>query len=280
MYEVKDKGRDGIVVFDQEVAERVEKNLEIERLLHNALVNNELLLNYQPQYNRDHKIEGCEVLLRWVNDDLGSVPPNEFIPIAEKTGLIINIGNYVIEESFKVLSEWSDKGIDLKQLSINVSMRQFFYQGFTNDVERLSEQYLTPEMRKKIVFELTESVMAEELDTLVNIMNQLKGEGFSFSIDDFGTGYSSLGYLRKVPLDEIKIDRSFIEELSVNVSDQSMIEMILNLSKTFGLKVVAEGVETQEQEDILVKGNCDLLQGFLLSKPVSREEFEALYAGQ
>ena len=119
--------------------------------------------------------------------------------------------------------------------------------------------------------------MAEEIDTLVNRMGQLKSNGFSFSIDDFGTGYSSLSYLRKVPLDEIKIDRSFIEELTVNASDQSMIEMILNLSKVFGLKVVAEGIETKEQEEILIQGDCDLLQGYLLSKPVSQQEFEALY---
>ncbi len=280
MYEVKDKGRDGVVVFGDEVAERVERNLEIERLLHNALNNKEFILNYQPQFNKAHKIEGCEVLLRWNSEELGAVPPAEFIPIAEKTGLIIEIGNFVIEESFKVLRDWHAQDINLKQISINVSMRQFFYHGFKNDVERLSQKYLDKELRNKIVFELTESVMAEELDTLVEIMESMKNNGFSFSIDDFGTGYSSLSYLRKVPLDEIKIDRSFIEELTENTSDQSMIEMILNLSKVFGLKVVAEGIETQEQEDILVQGNCDLLQGYLLSRPVSREQFEALYASQ
>ena len=280
MYEVKYKGRDGVVVFGDEVAERVERNLEIERLLHNALNNEEFELYYQPQYSKDHKIKGCEVLLRWNNAELGAVSPAEFIPIAEKTGLIIEIGNYVIQESFKVLRDWYEQGISLEQMSINVSMRQFFYHAFKDDVERLSQQYLDAELRSKVVFELTESVMAEELETLVTIMESMKNQGFSFSIDDFGTGYSSLSYLRKVPLDEIKIDRSFIEELTENASDQSMIEMILNLSKVFGLKVVAEGIETPEQEEILVKGNCDLLQGFLLSRPVSREEFEALYAKQ
>lgn len=277
MYEVKHKGRDGIVLFGQDVAEKVEKNLEIERLLHHALINDEFLLNFQPQLDRQRRVVGCEVLLRWNNPELGWVSPVDFIPIAEKTGLIIDIGSYVIEQSFKVLRDWHKEGLDLKQMSINVSMRQFFYQGFIADVERLSDKYLTPELLNKVVLELTESVMAEEFETLVNSMNELKGKGFSFSIDDFGTGYSSLSYLRKVPLDEIKIDRSFIEELSENSSDQSMVEMILNLSRVFGLTVVAEGIETADQENILVNGNCDLLQGYLFSKPLEREAFEAFY---
>jgi len=277
MYQVKDKGRDGIVLFGQEISERVERNLQIERLLHRAIKKNEFYLNFQPQFDKDHNIAGCEVLLRWKNDKLGMVSPLEFIPIAEKTGLIIDIGYWVMEQSFKTLNDWLSHGIDLKQLSINVSMRQFFFQSFPDEVDQLCQQYLSNASCRRITFELTESVMAEELDRLVSIMQQLKAQGFSFSIDDFGTGYSSLSFLRKVPLDEIKIDRSFIEEITTSKSDQSMIEMILNLSRVFGLKVVAEGVETQEQEDILLQGNCDLIQGYLLSRPLSREGFEAFF---
>ena len=277
MYEVKHKGRDGIVVFGSEVAEKVERNLDIETQLHNALSNNELTLNFQPQLDREHKVAGCEVLLRWHHDQLGHVSPAEFIPVAEKTGLIIDIGNYVIEESFKTLRDWSKNGIELQQLSINVSMRQFFHHAFIDTVERLSHHYLDEQLRRCIVFELTESVMAEEIESLVGSMNSLRDKGFRFSIDDFGTGYSSLSYLRQVPLDEIKIDRAFIEELTENASDQSMIEMIMKLSKVFGMKVVAEGVETREQETILLNGNCDLLQGYLYSRPLSREAFERFY---
>ena len=280
MYEVKHKGRDGIVVFGSEVAEKVERNLEIETQLHHALTNNELTLNFQPQLDREHKVAGCEVLLRWHHEQLGHISPAEFIPIAEKTGLIIDIGNHVIEESFKTLRDWYKEGIELKQLSINVSMRQFFHHAFIDTVERLSHHYLDEHLRRCIVFELTESVMAEEIETLVGSMNRLRDKGFTFSIDDFGTGYSSLSYLRQVPLDEIKIDRSFIEELTENASDQSMIEMIMNLSQVFGMKVVAEGVETPEQESILLNGNCDLLQGYLFSKPLSREAFERFYREQ
>ena len=277
MYEVKHKGRDGIVVFGTEVAEKVERNLDIETQLHFALLHNQFSLNYQPQLDKEHHVAGCEVLLRWHHEKLGNVSPAEFIPVAEKTGLIIDIGNYVIEESFKVLREWREEGIELQQMSINVSMRQFFHQSFTETVERLSEKYLDDELRRCIVFEMTESVMAEEIDTLVSSMNRLQGQGFSFSIDDFGTGYSSLSYLRQVPLDEIKIDRSFIEELTENSSDQSMIEMFMNLSKVFDMKVVAEGIETAEQESILRNSDCDLLQGFLFSRPLTKEAFESYY---
>jgi len=280
MYEVKNKGRDGIVVFGSEVAEKVERNLEIETQLHHALTNYELTLNFQPQLNRDHQVAGCEALLRWHHDTLGHVSPAEFIPVAEKTGLIIDIGNYVIEESFKTLRDWYSRGTELQQLSINVSLRQFFHHNFIETVERLSHHYLDEQLRRCIVFELTESVMAEDIESLVSSMNRLRDEGFRFSIDDFGTGYSSLSYLRKVPLDEIKIDRSFIEELSENESDQSMIEMIMNLSQVFGMKVVAEGVETAEQEAILLNGNCDLLQGYLFSRPLGREAFEKFYKEQ
>ena len=280
MYEVKDKGRDGIVVFGKEIAERVEKNLQIERLLHSALENDEFFLNFQPQFNTAHEIVGCEVLLRWNNKELGFISPADFIPIAEKTGLIIDIGTYVLEESFKALRDWEKSAIDLKKLSINVSMRQFFDQNFLTDIEKLTEKYLSSELTKKIVLELTESIMADEINKLIDIMNLLKAKGFSFSIDDFGTGYSSLSYLRQVPVDEIKIDRSFINELTTSKSDRSMIEIILNLSKAFKLKVVAEGVETKEQEEILLQHKCVLFQGFLFSRPLLREDFEELLRNQ
>jgi len=277
MYEVKDKGRDGIVVFGKEISERIEKHLEIERLLRHALVNKEFYLHYQPQYNQEHQIVGCEALLRWQSEELGAISPADFIPIAEKTGLIIDIGNFVIEEAFSTLKKWHTNGINLESISINVSMRQFYHHRFHDDIDRLRQQYLTPDLCKKIIFELTESVMADELDKLINLMNQLKTHGFMFSIDDFGTGYSSLAYLRKIPLDEIKIDRVFIEEITTNTHDQSMVELILNLSKVFGLKVVAEGIENQQQEELLLQAGCEIFQGFLFSKPLGQKSFENIY---
>jgi diguanylate cyclase (GGDEF)-like protein len=277
MYEVKDRGRDGVILFSDDVSERVEKNLEIERLLHFSLENNEIYLNYQPQFDKDQHIVGCEVLVRWQNRELGAVSPERFIPIAEKTGLIIEIGNFVIEQALKTLAEWESKGISLQSLSINISMRQFFYHSFVRDVKRLCQQYLEPEQVQKIVFEVTESTLADELDKLVEIMQELRSDGMSFSIDDFGTGYSSLGYLRQVPLDEVKIDRSFTSELTADESSQAMVKTILHLAEIYNLKVVAEGVETQQQQEILLDNHCHLLQGYLLARPVAKDEFESLY---
>lgn len=276
MYEVKDRGRDGVVLFNDEVSRRVERNLQIERLLHFALARRELALHYQPQTDRDRRIVGCEALLRWHCGELGPVSPGEFIPVAEKTGLIVEIGHFVIEEAFRTLADWSARGIHLEQFSINLSVRQFFHDGFVRELAELRERYLRPEF-PRVMFELTESTMAEELSTLVDKMQRLKALGFGFSIDDFGTGYSSLSYLRRVPLDEIKIDRSFISELTANRDDQAMVETIFSLARVYGLKVVAEGVETTQQEDFLVARNCDLLQGYLFSRPLSREEFEVFH---
>ena len=202
MYEVKDKGRDGVVVFGKEVATRVERNLEIERLLHQGLMKNEFQLNFQPQVNKTRCVEGCEVLLRWFNEELGWISPTEFIPIAEKTGSIIDIGYFVIKEVFKTITEWHGNKIDLKQISINVSIRQFYHYSFIEDVEKLSNQYLTDALRKKIVFELTESVMADEIDVLINIMNCLKDKIHKQEEDirGFGTVVSISGgdYIKRV----------------------------------------------------------------------------------
>ena len=276
MYEVKDRGRDGVILFSDEVSERVEKDLEIERLLHQSLASNEIYLNFQPQVNHQQRIIGCEVLARWKNSQLGEVRPDEFIPIVEKTGLILEIGNYVIEEALKTLQEWEAKGIQLDQYSINISIRQFFYPSFAEHLEKLCQRYQCGLQTRSIVLELTESSMAKELDRLIEIMNHFRSMGFSFSIDDFGTGYSSLSYLRQVPLDEIKIDRSFTSQLG-DENSQAMIKTILHLARVFGLKVVAEGVETREQIDFLLDNQCDYLQGYYYSRPVSKQRFEELY---
>lgn len=275
MYEVKDRGRDGVVLFSDEVSARVEKDLEMERLLHQSLENNEIYLNFQPQVDHQQRIIGCEVLARWKNNQLGDVRPDEFIPIAEKTGLILEIGNYVIEEAMSTLQEWEAKGILLEQYSINISIRQFFYPSFSEHLEKLCKQYQCGLKTRSIVLELTESSMAKELDRLIEIMNHFRSMGFAFSIDDFGTGYSSLSYLRQVPLDEIKIDRSFTSQLDEENS-QAMIKTILHLARVFGLKVVAEGVETKEQIDFLLDNQCDYLQGYFYSRPVDKQGFEEL----
>lgn len=275
MYEAKSHGRDGIIIFNEALALRVNQKLEIERLLHFALEKKEISLSYQPQMNSSGNIVGCEVLVRWHNDILGTVGPDVFIPIAEQTGFIIELGYYILEESLKTLQAWDQKAMPLEKLSINISMRQLLYDSFVQDVKNLTEKYLTPNLCSKVVFELTETSFAEDRSQLIANMKSIKEFGITFSMDDFGTGYSSLSYLQDIPVDEIKIDRSFISHIDVK-SDTRLVKTILNISKNFDLRVVAEGVETEYQKEFLIENRCDILQGYYFFKPLVKEDFEAL----
>lgn len=279
MYEAKAQGRDGIIFFNDELSKRVEWKLEIERLLHFALENNEILLNYQPQVNLENEIIGCEVLARWHSEKLGHVSSSEFIPIAEQTGFIIELGYDILEKSLKTLKKWEEKGIYLQQMSINISMRQLFHYSFISDVKQLCDTYLTKEQRSKIVFEITETAVADDVQRLIANMIILKDYGIRFSMDDFGTGYSSLSYLRQLPINEIKIDKSFIVELNNTEQDEGrrIVQTIFAIAKNLRLKVVAEGVENEEQRKFLVEQKCDILQGYYFSKAIREDEFEKLF---
>jgi len=277
MYEAKAQGRDGIIVFNDELAKRVAYHLEIERRLYFALEHNEIELRYQPQFNSLKKIIGCEVLLRWNNPEFGFVAPSEFISIAEKTGLIIELGHYIMEEAFKTLKLWDEQGIELDQFSINISVRQFFHSAFSDEVEKLSKKYLNEKTKNKIIFEITETILIEDMSRITTSMNKLKRLGISFSMDDFGTGYSSLSSLREMPIDELKIDRSFVSYLGEHESDELMVTTILSMAKIFDLKTVAEGVETEEQFNFLLSNGCDIFQGFYFSKALVKDDFEYFY---
>jgi EAL domain-containing protein (putative c-di-GMP-specific phosphodiesterase class I) len=205
------------------------------------------------------------------------IKPDVFIPIAEQTGSIIKLGRYIMETAFCTLRNWEQQGIIISQFSINVSMRQFFYYNFVDDVRLLCEKHLSENIRKKIIFEVTESIVAEDVDKVVVIMQEIEQLGIRFSMDDFGTGYSSLSYLKRLPINEIKIDRSFISELNNVANDQIMVCSILNMAEQFDLKVVAEGVETREQVDFLRSNQCDIYQGFFFSKPLLDNEFQSFY---
>lgn len=275
MYEVKAKGRDGVFMFNEEMSERVETHLKIERLLHFALSNNEITLHYQPQIDRDGKVIGAESLARWNNPTLGSVSPAQFIPIAEQTGLIIELGKHILETGFRTLREWRDEGIVLDQFSINISMRQFTHHNFVAQVEELLKRYLDNALCRKLIFEITESIVAEDINRVISVMNRLKASGIRFSMDDFGTGYSSLSYLNRLPLDEIKIDRSFVGALDQNEGERAMVVTILNMANILKLNIVAEGVETAEQLDFLLRNDCHIFQGYFYSKPLPKEQFAA-----
>ena len=277
MYEVKAQGRDGVIMFNDELSKRIESHLEIERHLHTAIENREITLVYQPQLNDRQQVIGSEVLARWQNKTLGVVPPDKFIPVAEQTGLIIELGSYILEESFKTFAQWSEEGIELEQFSINISVRQLFHSHFVEDVQRLALRYLTPKLSACVIFEITESVLVDDIDRVVEIMQQLAHLKINFSMDDFGTGYSSLSYLKAMPVSELKIDQSFVANLENDSSDKAMIITILNMAKIFDIKVVAEGVETLEQQKFLQQNHCHIFQGYYFSKPLKLKDFESYY---
>ncbi|HIC77664.1 MAG TPA: GGDEF domain-containing protein, partial [Sulfurovum sp.] len=277
MYEAKAEGRDSVVNFTNILSEQVNNSLKIERQLYFALKNNEISLYYQAQVNQDKTIVGCEVLVRWYNEELGFVSPMDFINIAEKTGIIIELGHYILEESFKTIQMWEEKNIILQQFSINISIRQLLNTDFVNDVERLCNTYLNHNIRKKIIFEITETLLAENISKILRAIKRIKDLGIRFSMDDFGTGYSSLSYLREMPIEELKIDRSFVNRLGESDSDEKMITSIFTLANIFDLKVVAEGVETGAQFKFLLEHNCPIFQGYYFAKPMPKSDFVIHY---
>ena len=278
MYEAKSKGRDGVIVFNKDLSERVERHLEIEQRLHQTLNGNRLKVYYQPQFNGKKQIVGCEALVRWFDDDLGVLSPDEFIPIAENTGLILELGSYVLHETFKVLHSWNEQGHYLKNFAINISIRQLLYEPFIEEVEVLTKYYFAKQdISQKIIFEITEHVFSEDMHKVVKTMKRLQKSGITFSIDDFGTGYSSLSYLQELPIGEVKIDKAFIADMGSNGNSEKMIGTIISIAKNFNLEIVSEGVEEESQFEALQAYDCDIFQGFYFDEALSKEAFELKY---
>ncbi|MFT7824314.1 MAG: EAL domain-containing protein [Sulfurimonas sp.] len=277
MYEAKAPGREGVILFNEVLAKRVKRKLLIEQRLHLALIEESIDIYYQPQVDNERKLIGCEALVRWDDEKLGAVTPAEFIPIAESTGLIIELGEYVLERSLKALHGWLSCGFEINQFSVNISVRQLFYGNFVERAEVLMDRYLEEKERSKVVFEITESVLAADIDKGIKILSQLKGLGISLSMDDFGTGYSSLNYLRTLNIDELKIDKTFIDHLLESDTDKVMVSTMISIARNFGLKVVVEGVEKKEQFDFLTQYRCHAYQGYYFSKPLTQKEFEKNY---
>lgn len=273
MYEVKAAGKDNVVIFNDELCKIIESKLQVERLLPFAMQNNEIYLQYQPQINSKDKIIGCEVLARWNSPTLGQISPDVFISVAENTGYIIELGEYILEESIKTLQRWENIGIHLHQMSINISVRQLLNKDFISTIKRIFRQYKVAEFSTKVIFEITETSTSEDLKRLIAIITQLCQYNIYFSIDDFGTGYSSLSYIRDMPVIELKIDQSFIAKIA-DKQQASLVKSIIDISKNLNLTTVAEGIETQEQRDFLENLECDLFQGYFFSKPLIRDDFE------
>lgn len=241
--------------------------------LRQALVDGQFILHYQPQIGSDGHVMGAEALVRWVHPKLGMVPPNDFIPLAEETGLILPLGDWVLKQACVQLAAWAaqPETASLK-LAVNVSARQFRQPDFVLQVLDLVERCGIEPNRLKL--ELTESMLVNDMDDIVTKMTQLKERGVGFSLDDFGTGYSSLSYLKRLPLDQLKIDRAFVKDLLTNANDAAIAQTVVSLGQALGMEVIAEGVETQGQRDHLIAIGCDAFQGYYYSKPLTIGDFD------
>lgn len=280
MYEVKSSGRDGVFLFNKEMSRRVEQHLQIERLLHFAREKQEIRLCFQPLVDEEKRIVGAECLVRWQNDDLGNVPPDKFIPIAEQTGMIIDLGQHILDSAFQTLQAWHDQGIVLQQFSINISIRQLMHAQFVENVMSSCEQWLTPPLVDTLVFEITETVISEEVNRVIIAMERLQSLGVRFSMDDFGTGYSSLSYLQQLPVRELKIDQSFVRNIQQNAENRAMVTTILNIAQFLKLAVVVEGIEEEPEFNVLREMNCHRFQGYYFYHPLYSEDFKTCYLEQ
>ncbi len=274
MYQAKKGGRNTMRFFDPQMQDTINTRAALESELRKALENREFHLYYQIQVDDSHKPLGAEVLIRWIHPERGLVSPAQFIPLAEETGLILPIGQWVLEAACDQIYAWQQDELtrDLV-LAVNVSAKQFLQADFVAQVgAALQRHIINPRLLK---LELTESLLMSNVEHIVNTMNILKDMGILFSLDDFGTGYSSLQYLKQLPLDQLKIDQSFVRDIATDDSDKAIVRTIVAMAHSLKLKVIAEGVETEEQREYLLKKGCTHYQGYLFGKPIPIDQFEA-----
>jgi diguanylate cyclase (GGDEF)-like protein len=272
MYRAKSAG-EAYCVFSPAMSEEASEALEIEEGLSVALERNYLRLAYQPLYAHDGELTGFEALLRFDHPRLGSISPSRFIPVAEDTRMIVPIGTWVLREACRQIKAWHQAGLPQVRMAVNISALQFARDDFADTVASIfSECHLNPEY---LILELTESVVMEDYAAVVRQMNLLRQCGVHIAMDDFGTGYSSLSYINRIPVDVLKIDRSFIERLADPEGTRPIVEAVIAMAKHLGLHVVAEGVETREQQSILQQAGCQGFQGFLFARPLPPDEAES-----
>jgi diguanylate cyclase (GGDEF)-like protein/PAS domain S-box-containing protein len=274
MYQAKDAGRDTLRFYDADMQAALEDRAALEKDLHSAISENQFRLYYQMQVDHGGHVRGAEGLIRWLHPQRGLVSPVQFIPLAETTGLILLIGQWVLETACVQLKAWeaNPHTRDL-QLAVNVSARQFRQPHFVEQVQQtLGRHEIDPDRLK---LELTESLVLDNINDTIVKMQALKQVGVHFSMDDFGTGNSSLAYLTQLPLDQLKIDQSFVRNISVKPNDAVIVQTIIGMANNLGMEVIAEGVETEEQRVFLEQHGCALCQGFLFGRPVPIKEFEA-----
>jgi EAL domain-containing protein (putative c-di-GMP-specific phosphodiesterase class I) len=266
MYRAKSRGKNRFEYFIPEMSSSMAQRLEVETHLRHALERGEFCIHYQPQFDlQSGKLVGQEALLRWTNPKLGSVAPDQFIPIAEENGLIVPIGAWVLQEACRQTSAWREAGHPTRGVSVNVSAVQFSRPDFVDTVsDVLHQSRLDP---SSLELELTESLVIRDVRESARKMEKLRALGVQISVDDFGAGYSSLSYLQRLPIDILKLDRSFVEEFKTERGSSSLVQGIVSLAHGLGMRVTAEGVETEQQLELVHHSGCDKVQGYLLGRP-------------
>lgn len=252
-----------------------EKLAQLKTSLYSALKREEFLVYYQPQISMNTgKIVGAEALVRWKHHEKGLIPPTEFIPVAEKTGFIIPLGEWILQTACKQVQAWKNDGFSGLRVAVNLSPRQFHQPDLSSRVAQILEKIgLEP---SSLELELTESLMVEDVSSAIATLTQLKNLGISLAIDDFGTGYSSLSYLTQYPFDALKIDRSFVRNITDDCKNAAIVKAIIEMAHSLRLEVIAEGVETETEKDFLWRSECDVMQGYFFSSPLSAADFEKL----
>jgi diguanylate cyclase (GGDEF)-like protein len=272
MYHAKASGRARFSFFESSMQQDVHDQLQLMQDLRAAIANGQLVLHYQPKYRAPSgPVIGAEALLRWQHPTLGLVPPADFIPLAEKTGLIVPIGEWVLDEACRQMKAWLDAGNTDWTIAVNLSSLQFGHPGLVDTVaDTLARHQLAP---RSLTLEITESTAMSNVEASLATLDKLNAMGVKISIDDFGTGYSSLLYLKRLPATELKIDRGFVQDLPQDPEDAAIVSAIVALGRTLNLTIVAEGVETEPQQDFLTTLGCNSLQGYLLGRPMSADAF-------
>jgi EAL domain-containing protein (putative c-di-GMP-specific phosphodiesterase class I) len=275
MYQAKENGRQGFQFFKPAMNVRAVERQSIEEGLRRALERREFALHYQPKVNlATGAITGAEALLRWTHPTRGPIAPADFIPVAEDCGLILQIGAWVLREACQQARTWMDAGLPIMTMAVNVSAMEFRVENFLEGVlESLAQTNLDP---KSLELELTESVLMKQSVSAATILRSLRESGIRVTVDDFGTGYSSLSYLQKFPVDALKIDQSFIRQISTVGDDTTIVKAVIGMARGLKLRVIAEGVETLEELAFLRAYRCDEAQGYYFSRPVPAEQFAML----
>jgi diguanylate cyclase (GGDEF)-like protein len=275
MYQAKENGRQSFQFFKPAMNVRAVERQSIEEALRTALERKELALHYQPKINlRTGAITGAEALIRWTHPTRGPVSPGQFIPVAEDCGLILPIGNWVLREACRQATAWLEAGLPLASIAVNISAMEFRHETFLEGIfAALEDTRLNP---KFLELELTESVLMKRAESAASVLQTLRASGVQLAIDDFGTGFSSLSYLRKFPIDALKIDQSFVRQISTAPDETTIVTAIISMGRSLNLRVIAEGVETQEELSFLQAHQCDEAQGYYFGRPVHPEQFAKL----